>query len=199
MKIFAALIGTLALVFIIVQLYAWKSQRNIETYPYEVLKKYDKFEIRNYESRLFSTVKLPSSQYQKVSGKGFSILAGYIFGGNDQQEKIAMTSPVAITLEDSMTMMFMVPQAWNDKTLPKPNSEEIKFSNEPAKTVAAVTFDGWADQEKIDYYKSMLIKLLQQEKISHTNRFCFLGYNAPYETYNRRNEIIVELSEYPNP
>ena len=199
MKIVAALIGTLALVFIIVQLYAWKSQRNIETYPYEVLKKYDKFEIRNYESRLFSTVKLPSSQYQKVSGKGFSILAGYIFGGNDQQEKIAMTSPVAMTLEDSMTMMFMVPQEWNEKTLPKPNSQEIKFSNEPAKTVAAVTFGGWADQEKIDYYKSMLIKLLQQEKISHTNRFCFLGYNAPYETYNRRNEIIVELSEYTNP
>ena len=66
---------------------------------------------------LFTSVKLPVSDYDKASGKGFSILAGYIFGGNDKNEKISMTSPVTMTLEDSITMMFMVPKKFKKETL----------------------------------------------------------------------------------
>ena len=104
-----------------------------------------------------------------------------------------MTSPVAMSLEDSMTMSFVVPKKFNIKTLPQPNQSQIKFREEPAKTVAAISFNGWADDKKIEKYKQKLITALNQEKISHTNRFFFLGYNAPYEVFNRKNEIIVEL------
>ncbi|MDG1046410.1 MAG: heme-binding protein [Bacteroidia bacterium] len=193
MKIVISILGTLVLVFVIVQLFALKTQKDIETYPYVVVKKYDQFEIRKYESRLFTSVTLPTNQYKNASGNGFSILAGYIFGNNKTNEKIAMTSPVAMSLEDSMTMMFMVPEK-NKESLPEPNSKQIKFQEEPAKTVAAITFGGWADQEKINRYKSKLIEALESNKISYTQKFYFLGYNAPYETYNRRNEVIVELN-----
>ncbi len=192
MKIVISILGTLTFVFVIVQLFALKTQKDIETYPYVVVKKYDQFEIRKYESRLFTSVTLPTNQYKNASGNGFSILAGYIFGNNKTNEKIAMTSPVAMSLEDSMTMMFMVPEK-NKESLPEPNSKQIKFQEEPAKTVAAITFGGWADQKKINRYKSELIEALESNKISYTQKFYFLGYNAPYETYNRRNEVIVEL------
>ena len=193
MKIVISILGTLVLVFVIIQLFALKTQKDIETYPYVVVKKYDQFEIRKYESRLFTSVTLPTNLYKNASGNGFSILAGYIFGNNKTNEKIAMTSPVAMSLEDSMTMMFMVPEK-NKESLPEPNSKQIKFQEEPAKTVAAITFGGWADQEKINRYKSKLIEALESNKISYTQKFYFLGYNAPYETYNRRNEVIVELN-----
>ena len=193
MKIVISILGTLVLVFVIIQLFALKTQKDIETYPYVVVKKFDQFEIRKYESRLFTSVTLPTNQYKNASGNGFSILAGYIFGNNKTNEKIAMTSPVAMSLEDSMTMMFMVPEK-NKESLPEPNSKQIKFQEEPAKTVAAITFGGWADQEKINRYKSKLIEALESNKISYTQKFYFLGYNAPYETYNRRNEVIVELN-----
>ena len=196
MKILFVLSGTLTLVFIIIQLFAKKSQQWIETYPYTVLKTYDGFEIRQYESRLFTSVKLSSNDYSKVSSKGFSILAGYIFGGNETNEKIAMTSPVAMSLDDSMTMMFMVPKDSENK-LPKPNDNQIHFKEEPAKTVAAITFGGWANQEKIDQYKKQLGEALQAQNIPFTNQFYFLGYNAPYETSNRRNEVIVVLDTTP--
>jgi|TARA_B110000503_G_scaffold138076_1_gene223521 hypothetical protein len=196
MKILFVLSGTLTLVFIIIQLFAKKSQQGIETYPYTVLKTYDGFEIRQYESRLFTSVKLSSNDYSKVSSKGFSILAGYIFGGNETNEKIAMTSPVAMSLDDSMTMMFMVPKDSENK-LPKPNDNQIHFKEEPAKTVAAITFGGWANQEKIDQYKKQLGEALQAQNIPFTNQFYFLGYNAPYETSNRRNEVIVVLDTTP--
>lgn len=192
MKIVISILGTLILVFVIVQLFALKTQKDIETYPYKVVKKYEQFEIRKYESRLFTSVTLPTNQYKNASGNGFSILAGYIFGNNKTNEKIAMTSPVAMSLEDSMTMMFMVPEE-NKESLPEPKSKQIKFHEEPAKTVAAITFSGWADQEKINHYKSELIDALESNNIPYTQKFFFLGYNAPYETYNRRNEVIVEL------
>jgi len=192
MKVVISILGTLAFVFVIVQLFALKTQKDIETYPYVVVKKFDQFEIRKYESRLFTSVTLPTNQYKNASGNGFSILAGYIFGNNKTNEKIAMTSPVAMSLEDSMTMMFMVPEK-NKESLPEPNSKQIKFQEEPAKTVAAITFGGWADQKKINRYKTELIEALESNKISYTQKFYFLGYNAPYETYNRRNEVIVEL------
>lgn len=192
MKIVISILGTLVLVFVIVQLFALKTQKDIETYPYVVVKKYDQFEIRNYESRLFTSVKLPTNRYENASSNGFSILAGYIFGNNKTNEKIAMTSPVAMSLEDSMTMMFMVPEK-NKETLPEPNSKEIKFRKEPSKTVAAITFGGWADQKKIDFHKKKLIDAMDANSVPYTDKFYFLGYNAPYETYNRRNEVIVEL------
>ncbi|MFT5602411.1 MAG: hypothetical protein ACI9N1_002664 [Flavobacteriales bacterium] len=193
MKILLISLGTLLLVFIVIQILAARGQKNIESYPYVVDKKYDSFEIRSYEATLFTSVKLPENKYSNASSKGFSILAGYIFGGNDKKEKIAMTSPVVMTLEDSMTMLFMVPKKFNKETLPQPNQSQIKFKEEPAKVVAAITFGGWANDEKIATFKQKLKSALDAEGIGYTNRFFFLGYNPPYEIFNRRNEIIVEL------
>ncbi|MBT4412602.1 MAG: heme-binding protein [Polaribacter sp.] len=193
MKILLTIFGVILLIFIIVQLFAINGQKNIETYSYDVAKKYDAFEIRNYEASLFTYVKLSGNKYRDESSKGFSILAGYIFGGNDKNEKIAMTSPVAMSLEDSMTMMFMVPKKFKKETLPKPDQSEIKFQEEPKKTVAAIAFSGWANDEKIEKYKQKLKSALEAKEIPYTNRFFFLGYNPPYEFFNRKNEIIVEL------
>lgn len=199
MKTLLIIIGVILLAFIIVQLYAINGQRNIETYPYEVNKKYDDFEIRSYEAALFTSVKLSTNTYKDASSKGFSILAGYIFGGNEKNEKIAMTSPVAMSLEDSMTMMFMVPKNFKKETLPQPNQSQIKFKEEPAKTVAAISFGGWADDEEIEKYKQKLKSALDAEGITYANRFYFFGYNPPFEVFNRKNEIVVELeTETPN-
>ncbi len=193
MKILTIVAGLILLIFIITQLFAMSEQRNIETYPYIVKKKYANFEVRNYEATLFTAVNLNSKTYKDASSQGFSILAGYIFGGNEKKEKIAMTSPVAMSLSDSMTMMFMVPKKLNKETLPKPDQSQIKFQEEPAKTVAAITFGGWANDENIAKYKAQLIAALTKEGIPFTNRFYFLGYNPPFEVLNRKNEIIVEL------
>ncbi len=195
MKIVLIITGIILLAFVTIQVFAMRSQNDIESYPYKVIKKYDTFEVRAYEASLFTTVKLSTNTYQESSSKGFSVLAGYIFGGNDKEEKIAMTSPVAMSLEDSMTVMFMVPKEYKRESLPTPNDSNIDFREEPAKTAAAITFGGWADDEKIESYKNKLKAALDAEGIKYTNRFYFLGYNPPYEVVNRKNEVIVELEE----
>lgn len=196
MKTLLIIGGVVLAAFVGTQIYFINDRSNIEKYPFKVVKDYKDFEIRDYESTLFTSVKLSSSEYDKASSQGFRILGNYIFGGNEKKQKIAMTSPVAMSMEDSMRVMFMVPKDFNKETLPKPNQSSIEFREEPAKTVAAISFGGWANDEKIDKYKEKLTKALDAKGIAYTNKFYFLGYNAPFELINRKNEIIVELEDF---
>ena len=112
-------IGLVFIVFVVVQLFALYSQRGLETYEYSVLNTYKTFEIRRYQATLFTAVELPLNGYKEASRQGFSLLAGYIFGNNDKNQNIAMTAPVAMTLSDTTTMMFMLPKTMQNTTLPK--------------------------------------------------------------------------------
>ena len=193
MKILIGIFGIIIILFVISQLFFLNSQRNIETYAFKIIDTYETVEIRQYEASLFTSVEIPSNNYRKTSSKGFSILAGYIFGGNDKKEKIAMTSTVAMSLKDATTMMFLVPKKYTRDNLPVPNDSSIEFKDEPEKKVAAISFGGWANDLKIASFKKKLIEVLDSKAIQYTDNFYFLGYNAPMEVFNRKNEIIVEL------
>jgi hypothetical protein len=68
-----------------------------------------------------------------------------------------MTSPVVMELGDTSKMMFMVPKNYDLKNLPNPNNPKIVFEKQEEKIIAAIRFDGWADDEKIEKYKSILM------------------------------------------
>ena len=104
-----------------------------------------------------------------------------------------MTSPVSMSIGDSVTMMFMVPKEIKKEDLPKPNQSNIVFKEEPAKTMAAISFSGWANDNKIKSFKDKLTLALEKHGIVHQKRFYFFGYNAPYEVFNRLNEVLVEI------
>lgn len=174
-----------------------KSMSETETQEYVILREFDQFEIRKYAPALYSSVQLSSDSYKTVSSEGFRVLAGYIFGGNETQEKIAMTSPVTMEIKDTSKMMFLVPKGMERNNLPQPNHPSVYFEQYPERVVAAIEFGGWANDEKIKTYTSRLVELLEKEGIQHSNTFSFLGYNPPFDVVNRRNEIIVEV-EWPN-
>lgn len=184
-------LGILLGLFVIFQIYVLWSRKNIESYPYVVIDKYPDFEIREYEASLFTSVTLSTSEYRKASSKGFSILAGYIFGGNKENEKIAMTSPVSMSMEDSMTVMFLVPKKMKKENMPQPHQSAIEFKDVPAKKMAAIRFGGWANGEKLVQYKQKLIAALDKQGIQHDGHFSYLGYNAPFDLFFRRNEVVV--------
>ena len=193
MKTIAIILLILGIAFIAAQVWIKKATNETETHQYEVVKDYGTFEIRQYEPALFSYTVMKSDSYQKVSGNGFRTLAGYIFGNNDKNQKIAMTSPVAMDMGDSVTMKFKVPEGMDMDALPKPNSDKVKFVEEPAKTVAAIRFGGKSTDEKIQKYTDLLKTSLNEAGIEYKGTFSYLGYNPPYEVIGRRNEVIVEL------
>lgn len=186
----------LLLILFITQSFVSRSSKKTETHAYTVLKVYEGFEIRKYQPALFSGVKLSGKTYKESSSSGFRILAGYIFGNNEKNEKIAMTTPVVMQLGDTVKMYFKVPDGYTKEELPQPSNNKILFENQAEKVMAVVRFSGWADDENIKLYTEQLKAALAKENIPHNNTFCFLGYNPPYELLNRRNEIAVELPNY---
>lgn len=193
MKAFFITLGVIIVITTLLLAFVNKSTNKTEKQEYVVLKEFDGFEVRKYAPALYSSVKLSSNSYKDVSSQGFRTLAGYIFGGNESDEKIAMTSPVTMEINDTSKMMFMVPKSLDKDSLPKPNDASIYFEEYPERTIAAIEFGGWANDEKIKKYTEELIELLKDEGIEHKNEFAYLGYNPPYDVVNRRNEVIVEI------
>ena len=193
MKALLITLLVIAVIFIVAQGFIMRSTGKTETHAYTVLKSYDAFEIRKYEPALFSYVVMQSDNYKAVSSNGFRALAGYIFGGNEKNQQISMTSPVTMTMSDSVTMKFKIPEGMDLENMPQPNNPNVRFTAEPEKTVAAITFNGWATDARIAEYTEKLKVLLAKNNIAHTGNFSYLGYNPPFEVVNRRNEVVVDV------
>jgi hypothetical protein len=98
-----------------------------------------------------------------------------------------------MSLGEDASMQFMVPAAISEDELPKPNQADITFKQEPQKSMAVITFSGWASDTTIKEHKDALIAVLKANGIQHSNQFYCFGYNPPYDLFFRKNEIAVEL------
>lgn len=193
LRILLIVLVAVAVLFAVSQVWASGQVRQTETLPYQVVKGYPDFEVRRYATANFISVTMDADSYRASSSKGFRTLAGYIFGGNATGQKIAMTTPVEMELDSTVTMKFMIPAEHDPKDLPAPNDASVQFSTERERTLAAITFSGFADDERIRTHKDQLFAALQREGIAHTGQWSFLGYDPPYRLTGRRNEVVVEL------
>ncbi len=166
-----------------------------ETQPYQVVRAEKDFEIRYYPAATFATISSKVNTYKELGNSGFRKLAGYIFGGNDEEKKISMTSPVHMDINDSAsTMSFVMPSNYNESNLPKPKNSEVVISTTASEYVAAITFGGYASDADIKLYSEKLEEALKKASISYYGHFRFLGYNAPFQLFYRRNEIIISVN-----
>ena len=153
------------------------------------------FEIRYYPSSAMATVYLSANEYKQISTPGFRTLAGFIFGGNNANTKIAMTSPVHMNINDSLSSMsFVMPSEYDIEELPTPTNSKVKLESSPAEYVAAIKFGGYASDASIRRHSEKLASLLDEKGISHQGNFRYLGYNPPYQLLGRKNEIIVTVN-----
>ena len=74
---------------------------------YKIVKKIEEIEIREYNPLLFASY-VNNSEFNDRSSS-FRVLANYIFGSNERNEEIAMTSPVVIKLFNNNEMLFRMP------------------------------------------------------------------------------------------
>jgi hypothetical protein len=193
MKVIIILVVVVIFAIFMIQSVTMKSSNKIEQYAYTVEREIGEVEIRQYEDAVFSSVMLNDSTYAGGSSKGFRILAGYIFGGNDKGQSIAMTSPVVMEMGKEMKMSFMVPAGMNMDSLPKPNDGRVYQEKVPGSKMAVVRFGGWSNDEKIEKHKQELIRVLQENNIPFEGPFLYMGYNPPYQLVGRRNEVAVRV------
>jgi hypothetical protein len=193
MKIIGIILLVVLVVFIVAQLFIIRSTNKTESHKFKLIKKIEGVEIRAYEPAIFSYVVMNSQSFKASSNNGFRALAGYIFGGNQKNQKIAMTTPVSMSMDDSITMKFKIPSDMKLDELPKPNNAQVRFKAEPAKMVAAIKFGGWSSDEKIKLHADKLKSILIQNGVAFDPNYSYLGYNPPFQLLLRKNEIVVDL------
>ena len=182
------------LILIITQSFTIMSSNNTENQQYSVVLKEKEFEIRFYPATTIATINSSAKSYKELSGSGFRKLAGYIFGGNESDTKIAMTTPVHMDINDTMSSMsFIMPSKYSQANLPKPNDPNIIIKKTKDEYVAAINFGGYASDNDMKVYSTKLAELLKERKIVTIGNFRYLGYNPPYQLIGRKNEIIVSV------
>lgn len=192
-KIMAILL--LVLLFAVVgALFAFKSD-GIEMPAYRVVKKYGDIEIREYPAMIVAQTQLMQSSNQEKMSNGFRTIAGYIFGGNERNQKIAMTAPVVMKMGDTASMYFMMPKKYSSTQLPKPNSTKVEIVEEQARVLAVIRYSGFSSEKKIEKYKNKLAAMVSKNNLKVTGPYMYMGYNAPWDVINRRNEIAIEVVE----
>jgi len=167
---------------------------DIETPKYKLLSTIGKVEIREYPKMITATTKLSSAQYDEDGSNGFRTVANYIFGGNSSNKKIAMTAPVIMNMGDSSTLSFVMPSEYELKDLPAPNTSNVTIKTESVKILAALQYGGYSSDSKIQKYASELRSILAANKVQIIGPLLYMGYNAPWDVINRRNEVAFEIS-----
>ena len=163
-----------------------------EKQKYDVVYSEKEFEIRFYPSAILATVYSDASTYRELAYPGFRKLAGYIFGGNESEAKISMTSPVHMDM-NTASMSFVMPSSFTAENLPKPDDPGVKIERTDDAYVAAIRFGGYASDKDIRKYSERLKSLLEAKGIKWYGNFRYLGYNPPFQPFGRRNEIIVNV------
>jgi len=189
------IIASIGFLFLMIQSYKLLSNNlKTENQKYRLVLKDALFEIRFYPSATFAKIYSSGTNYKSVSSSGFRKLAGYIFGGNDQGKSIAMTAPVRMEMsEKGSSMSFVMPEKYQSSDLPKPKDASVQIVKSTPQYVAVIRFGGYADDESIQENRNLLLKIIQKKGIKVTGEYSFLGYNAPFQFWSRKNEVVIPI------
>ena len=187
----------------------------LEEPKYSVLKEYENFEIRSYDSYLVAEVDVEGA-YNETGNEAFRILAGYIFGDNQSSMKMNMTAPVeseAIQPSERMNMTapvfsnkningytyrFVMESKYTQETLPVPNNSKIRITEIKNRVMAVIGFSGRWSQKNFEKHEQILVNDLKNEGIGVASEAIYARYNAPFTPwFLRRNEIMYEI-DYRN-
>ena len=193
------IIFTIFLLLVCINMAWGVSNTMLETPKYKLIKKTGAYEIRDYEPMTIART-VVNSDYRDATNAGFSRIAGYIFGGNDENMEIAMTAPVISNspgdVEDEYEILFVMPSSFERSSLPKPNSSTVEIMDRSLNLIACISFGGWATKERAKKYHLKLSNWLKEEGYEVDGKFMVAQYNSPYVLPPfRHNEIMVRIKK----
>lgn len=166
----------------------------LEEPEYDVIAEAENYEIRHYPPYLVAEVDVAGGS---ADNRAFRMLAGYIFGDNDSEEKMEMTAPVESRENASaseMTYAFVMESKYTLATLPQPNDQRIRLLERPARTVAVRKFSGRWSESNVSKHQAQLLQDLEANGIRPQGAVELARYNSPFTPwFLRRNEIIVPI------
>ncbi len=167
------------------------------------------FEVRDYEPAIVAQVHVTGDRNEAVSA-GFRILAGYIFGDNPKQTKIAMTAPVTQSpgqafpatgpVEQSgaaagWEVRFTMPASYELDTLPPPRDSRIHLLRLPGRRVAVITFSGFWSDSNLQTHQAQLQAFLEKHRFTALSAPVYAYYDPPWMPWlMRTNEVMADIA-----
>ncbi len=182
----------------------------VEEPAYRVLQRLDGAELREYVPTVVAEVSV-SGPANDAGNQGFRLLAGYIFGNNRGDRKIAMTAPVTQSIEPAKIAMtapvtqvpagdgtylvqFTMPATYTLDTLPEPTDPRVRLRAQPAARYAVIRFSGfWTDANYQEQLAS-LRRIVDAAGLKPVGEPVYARYDPPWiPWFMRRNEIWLRL------
>jgi hypothetical protein len=181
---------------------------------YSVLEKEVPFELRSYESMILAEVQV-EGDLDEASSQGFRLIAAYIFGQNQVNQKMAMTAPVTIDEQSvknekiAMTapvgiessagkwmVSFVMPSQYTIETLPKPLNPAVQLRQIPPMKRAVIAFSGFYNPQKVAEKTLELEAWMKTRNLQATGVPHFARYNPPWTLpFMRRNEVMINVRD----
>lgn len=186
---------------------------------FDLLLEEDRFEIRRYAPQIIAET-FVDGDMDSASGKGFRLIADYIFGNNQKAgiamtvpvvvepvasaEKIAMTAPVSIEPQTEQAgaiagakrwrVHFVMPSQYSMATLPTPMNAQVSLREIPARRFAAITYTGFNTESSVQEKTDELAEWMKTKKLEAIGTPQLARYNPPWTLpFLRRNEILWEI------
>lgn len=181
----------------------------IEEAQYDVIKKDNKFEIRDYAAHILAET-VVEGNLEDAGKEAFRRLFRYISGDNQSGDKVAMTAPVSQEprgekvkmtapvgqqrVKDSWVVSFMMPGSYTLETLPKPEDPMVTLRPAPARRIAAIRYSGFWSEKGYQQHKVKLEAWIYRMGLTVVGGPIWARYNPPYMPwFLRRNEILIPI------
>ena len=174
----------------------WKltSRTAYESAEYTVLKQDGAIELREYPDLMLATTGMTNTNGNDGS---FGRLFRYISGGNQEKQKVAMTTPVFMELQTESTdglMSFVIPKNVAESDIPGPASSEVSLTKRAGGKFAAIRFTGQLNEETGQQHLAKLNAWVQAQGDTITGTPEFAGYDPPWTPGPlRRNEVLIRI------
>jgi len=186
----------------------------IEEASYEVIIKYNSFEIRDYAPYIVAET-VVDGNLEDAGSVAFKILFGYISGDNRSRQKVEMTAPVSQQVNrekikmtapvgqqpigDKWVVSFMMPAAYTMETLPDPENPKVSLRQVPGRRMAVVRYTGfWSERGYLDN-KMKLEAWIRENELKVVGDPIWARYNPPFTPwFLRRNEILIPVAQDEN-
>ena len=166
----------------------------IEEAKYEVVKKDNKFEIRDYAAHILAET-VVEGNLENAGSEAFKRLFRYISGANRSDDKVAMTAPVSQEpigekikmtapvgqqpVKESWVVSFLMPGSYTLETLPEPKDPKITLRQVPARRIAALRYSGFWNEKGYLKHKVELESWIHRMGLTIMGTPIWARYNPP--------------------
>ena len=169
------------------------SRSGYESAPYSVALKDGDYELRDYPE--LTIVETSMADANAGENSGFRKLFGYITGKNQNQESIAMTTPVFIS-DERRKMAFVLPAKSSSGQISAPLDPSLSIKKIPAGRFAVLRFSGGRSSTLETQSLSLLRTWIAKKGLTAAGSPIYGYFDPPWTPgFLRRNEVMLRQGD----